>query len=254
MTISAGVSLSKYVEMGPCAAEILTWVNRARGTSSASHLNLKACEESLSAQDSSRLRHFVSLATLREQQGSKRRLTGATLPDLLDSVLLTVRRNLWFQHDGVPVHFSVDARAQLTVDYGEHWIRRKGPVAWPARSPDLTFLDFFLWECVKSMVYVTRAATRAHLIDRINAAFDNVKQNPATLDRVGRSLLRLYEACNEAQGRLFEHYSHTGARYPVASQKSPPSSHRGCSIYQPPKALDGQRQIGLHDWLYATRH
>ncbi|KAJ4451896.1 hypothetical protein ANN_03374 [Periplaneta americana] len=152
------------------------------------------------------IQRLENCTNIKDIAGEFQQLTGATLPDLLDSVLLAVRRNLWFQHDGVPVHFSVDARAQLTVDYGEHWIRRKGPVAWPARSPDLTFLDFFLWECVKSMVYVTRAATRAHLIDRINAAFDNVKQNPATLDSVGRSLLRLYEACNEAQGRLFEHY------------------------------------------------
>ena len=54
------------------------------------------------------------------------RLTGAAylqflqtaLPDLLDNVPLAVRSNLWFQHDGAPAHFSIDARAQLTVDFG----------------------------------------------------------------------------------------------------------------------------------------
>lgn len=58
------------------------------------------------------------------------RLTGAaylqflqtTLPDLLDSVPLAVRINLWFQHDGAPTHFSVDATAQPTVYYGDRWI------------------------------------------------------------------------------------------------------------------------------------
>ena len=78
-----------------------------------------------------------------------------TLPDLLDSVPLAVRRNLWFQHGGAPAHFSVDARAQLIIDYGDQWIGRGGPVAWPARSPHLTPHDFFLWGHVKSMVYVT---------------------------------------------------------------------------------------------------
>ena len=64
---------------------------------------------------------------------------------------------------------------------------------------------FFLWGHVKSMVYVTSVATRAQLMDRLNSAFDDVKQNPALLSRVGRSLLRRYQTCNEAQGRLFEH-------------------------------------------------
>ena len=82
------------------------------------------------------------------------RLTGAaylqflqtTLPVLLESVPLAMRRNLWFQHDGAPAHFSVDTRAQLTIDYGDQWIGRGGPVAWPVRLPDLMPL-FSLGAC-----------------------------------------------------------------------------------------------------------
>ncbi|KAJ4441752.1 hypothetical protein ANN_11610 [Periplaneta americana] len=108
------------------------------------------------------------------------------------------------KHDGASAHFSVDARAQLTVEYREHWIGRRGLVAWPALSPDLAPLDFFSEVCQE---YGLRNfhATRAHLIDRTNAAFHNVKQNPTMLSRVGRSLLRGYKACNEAHARLFEH-------------------------------------------------
>ena len=58
---------------------------------------------------------------------------------------------------------------------------------------------------VKSMVHVTAVAIRDQLMDRLNAAFDDVKQNPAMLGRVGRSLLRRHQTCNEAQGRLCEH-------------------------------------------------
>ena len=42
-------------------------------------------------------------------------------------------------------------------------------------------LIFFLGGHVNSMVYVTAVATRDQLMDRLNAAFDDVKQNPAVL-------------------------------------------------------------------------
>ena len=32
-------------------------------------------------------------------------------------------------------------------------IDRGGPISWPARSPDQTPLDYFLWGHVKSLVY-----------------------------------------------------------------------------------------------------
>ena len=66
-----------------------------------------------------------------------------------------VRRQLWFQHDGTPAHFCIDARAQLTVDFSELWIGIPGHVAWTPRSPDLTTLDFYLCGHVKGMVYET---------------------------------------------------------------------------------------------------
>uniref|UniRef100_A0A2R5LFM4 Putative transposable element n=1 Tax=Ornithodoros turicata TaxID=34597 RepID=A0A2R5LFM4_9ACAR len=51
---------------------------------------------------------------------------------------------LWFQHDGAPAHSSSQARAYLDRAFPSRWIGRYGPVSWPARSPDLTPLDFFL--------------------------------------------------------------------------------------------------------------
>lgn len=43
-----------------------------------------------------------------------------TLPELIDDVPLAVRRNMWFQHDGAPPHFSIDVRAHLTATFGKH--------------------------------------------------------------------------------------------------------------------------------------
>ncbi|GFU90574.1 uncharacterized protein TNCV_4051561 [Trichonephila clavipes] len=49
---------------------------------------------------------------------------------------------MWFQHDGAPAHFRADVRSALDTAYPKRWIGRGGPVNWPARSPDLSCLDF----------------------------------------------------------------------------------------------------------------
>lgn len=50
---------------------------------------------------------------------------------------------MWFQQDGAPAHYHHQVRQYLDNWMGNRWIGRRGPVAWPARSPDLTPLDFF---------------------------------------------------------------------------------------------------------------
>ena len=65
-----------------------------------------------------------------------------TLPLLMEEIPFAIRREMWFQHDGAPAHFSLQVRAHLNRVYREKWIGREGPVAWPARSPDLTPLGF----------------------------------------------------------------------------------------------------------------
>ena len=49
--------------------------------------------------------------------------------------------------------FSRVARQFLNQHFANKWIGRGGPIAWPARSPDLNPLDFHLWRHLKSIVY-----------------------------------------------------------------------------------------------------
>ena len=73
-----------------------------------------------------------------------------TLPDLLhEDVPLQIRQNMWFMHDGAPAHFSLIVPDTLAGIYHDRWIGRGGPVPWPARSPDLNPLDFYLWGHLK---------------------------------------------------------------------------------------------------------
>ncbi|XP_018414501.1 PREDICTED: fibroblast growth factor 5 [Nanorana parkeri] len=54
---------------------------------------------------------------------------------------------------GTPPHFHQDVRAYLDENLPGHWIRRRGVVEFPPRSPDLTPLAFYLWGTLKDVVY-----------------------------------------------------------------------------------------------------
>lgn len=67
------------------------------------------------------------------------------LPDLLEDLPLNLIRDMRFQHDGCPAHYRRSVREWLDTYYPNNWIRRGGPIPWPARSPDLTPMDFYVW-------------------------------------------------------------------------------------------------------------
>ena len=74
-------------------------------------------------------------------------LQRAMLPSFLQIPLQT---ELYFMQDGAPAHYATTVRAWLDVNFENRWIGRRGPIEWPARSPDLTVADFFLWGYVNS--------------------------------------------------------------------------------------------------------
>ncbi|GFY16742.1 transposable element Tcb1 transposase [Trichonephila clavipes] len=89
------------------------------------------------------------------------------LPEMLNDVPMPIRQRIRFQHDGAPAHFSIDVRAHLQATFPGGWIGRGGPIAWPARSSDLSPLDFFLWGFLEGLLYETPVATPEDLVGRI---------------------------------------------------------------------------------------
>jgi DDE superfamily endonuclease len=62
--------------------------------------------------------------------------------------------NLIFVQDGAPAHWAKDTRALLDLHFPNRWIGRSaGFIEWPARSPDLSPLDFFVWGYLKDRLY-----------------------------------------------------------------------------------------------------
>jgi len=85
-----------------------------------------------------------------------------TLPILLDNVPLDVRVRMWYQQDGAPAHRVRYCVNILNQKFPRAWIGLNGPIAWPARSPDLTPLDIFLWQDKEFGLRHSSHHTRGH--------------------------------------------------------------------------------------------
>lgn len=125
------------------------------------------------------------------------------LAELLEDVPLEQRQRMLFQQDGAPPHSSRDARLALNASYEGRWIGRGGPINWPARSPDLTPLDFFLWGTIKEYVYRERVNSREELQNRIVEAFASI--NEEMVRNAQENLLRRARLCVQCNGGQFEH-------------------------------------------------
>lgn len=63
----------------------------------------------------------------------------------------------------------------LDHHFPKWWTFSAGPISWPARSPDITPCNSFLWGCVKDCTYQTPVADINDLKNRIQAAMAKVK-------------------------------------------------------------------------------
>ncbi|GBO34944.1 hypothetical protein AVEN_219592-1 [Araneus ventricosus] len=80
-----------------------------------------------------------------------------------------------------------------------------GPVQWPARSPDLSCLEFFCWGQMKTLVYDTPIDSVEDVVARLSVTAEEIQDLPEIFQNVRNSMRRRCEACMTASGRNFEH-------------------------------------------------
>jgi hypothetical protein len=73
----------------------------------------------------------------------------------------------FYMHDGAPAHYAQSVRQFLDDTFPDQWIGRRGWIEWPARFPDLTPTDFFLWSVIKDRVYIMKPPNLQTLEDAI---------------------------------------------------------------------------------------
>lgn len=130
------------------------------------------------------------------------------LPLLLMDVPLDIRRRMFMQMDGCPAHYAGIVRNFLNQTYPRRWIGREGPVGWPARSPDMTPLDYFLWGHMKQQVYSTPIDSEADLHDRIINCASTIKNDREMIRRATQQIVMRAAMCLQQRGSHFENLLH----------------------------------------------
>ncbi|GFV55414.1 uncharacterized protein TNCV_2463041 [Trichonephila clavipes] len=109
-------------------------------------------------------------------------------------------QEMWFQQDGTTCHTARVIIDLLKNTFGDHLISRFGPVNWPPRSCDLTPLDYFLWDFVKSLVYADKPQTLDHLEDNIRCVIAAIR--PQMLEKVIENCTSRLDYIRESRGSL----------------------------------------------------
>lgn len=129
------------------------------------------------------------------------------LPVLLDELGLPeeIRNSIIYMHDGAPAHTAQRVRDYLNETFNQ-WMGINGPILWPARSPDLNPMDFFLWGYVKNLVYVQNVENRGETLELIQHAFGTI--TPEMLLNTTQSVRRRVEFCIRNEKQHFEQFPH----------------------------------------------
>ena len=94
---------------------------------------------------------------------------------MLQEFIPTIPRRGIFMQDGAPPHFYRPVIEYLNNQLPGRWMgRRVNFLEWPARSPDLTPCDFFLWGYVKEKVYQASPQNLADLRTQIEEVFNGI--------------------------------------------------------------------------------
>lgn len=114
-----------------------------------------------------------------------------------------------YQHDGAPPHNRRDISAFLDANFniwtGNKANRNRGQILWPARSADLTPLDFWLWGTLKNEIYSVPSNILQEFTDRIPAAVNGITEQQ--LQNMHENFCTRLRLCTENNGGHFEQYT-----------------------------------------------
>ncbi|XP_011882183.1 PREDICTED: uncharacterized protein LOC105569928 [Vollenhovia emeryi] len=119
------------------------------------------------------------------------------LPELDEQGL----EDIWFQQDGATAHTARATMDILKETFPGRLISHFGDMHWPARSPDLTVPDFFLWGFLKSRVYANKPQALAALKENIRHEAANI--SPDVLKKaMENAIKRAQMVINNGVGHL----------------------------------------------------
>ena len=106
---------------------------------------------------------------------------------------------VWFQQDGATAH-----TARISLDILKHMfpgrlVSLRGDLGWPARSPDLSICDFFLWGHLKERVFKSHPNTLPQLREQIIEEVNTIPHDMC--EHAVRNFRERLQQCVVANGR-----------------------------------------------------
>jgi len=111
---------------------------------------------------------------------------------------------LWWFQDGAPAHRTIAVRQSLRRKFENRIVALNHPIEWPARSPDLTPCDFFLWGYLKQKVFSSDVPSLPELRRRIVDATNDLRQNPNFIRRSFQEMVIRSNRCIQRNGGFVE--------------------------------------------------
>jgi hypothetical protein len=98
----------------------------------------------------------------------------------------------------IVIKFSRAVRDGLNNTHDDRWLGRRGPTLWPPRSPDLNYLDFYLWEHLNSFMFAAPVDHRAIV------TYQTIRNCLGIFEGIPRSMMRHVEAWTESHGDYYK--------------------------------------------------
>ena len=113
--------------------------------------------------------------------------------------LRVVRRTV-FQQDGAAAHTADRVLEWLHATFGDRVISRRCELVWPARSPDLTAPDFFLWGTLKGKIKQRRPVTMDELKHFLQEEITKLNRDKVLLRKVVNNAFYRMNECIRRNG------------------------------------------------------
>ena len=123
-------------------------------------------------------------------------MTSDRYVEMLETFLRPKLDDVWFQQDGATARRSLRVLREM---FRGHLISLRGDVERPARSPDLSPCDFFLWGYLKEKVFKHRPRSLEDLKERIQQEIDSIP--PELTRRVMKNFRERLQQCVANDGR-----------------------------------------------------
>lgn len=125
----------------------------------------------------------------------------------IDDLPLALLQGMIFMQDGCPAHGSAAVMSYLQTQFPGRVLARNANIQWPARSPDLTPMDFYFWGKLKDVVYARLLCEPLEDVDQLESwVREAIGQIPRfELRSATRSVHLRAQLCLAQNGGHFEH-------------------------------------------------